>query len=304
MFKYHVFALLLGTILEYVFGHIYGMFNPFDSVKRWVKFLDRALLGDEIILLEPSKQKSLGLWFVFLSIMPVLVIITFFTMRCYEISPVIGVLFEACASYLCIEGNRLYYGGRDVMSSFYGGGTSAMEYAASTFLGKPDVGENEAEITKATITYLANETSDALISPLFVMFLFGPIGGFLYRTIDLMDSQVGYKDNRYRHFGYFTARLNTIVDFIQGRFSGALTVFAARHTFGAFNGNNASFIHLRDKNKAISAFAGAIGIALLGGTIGDDDKESFAKDIRTATKLMRNDFLLIQAILMFLLLFF
>ena len=81
-------------------------------------------------------------------------------------------------------------------------------------------------------------------------------------------------------------------------------MFAARHTFGAFNGKNASFIHLRDKNKAISAFAGAIGIALLGGTIGDDDKESFAKDIRTATKLMRNDFLLIQAILMFLLLFF
>ena len=304
MFKYHVFALLLGTILEYIFGHIYSMFNPFDSMKRWIEFLDRALLGDEIILLEPSKQKSLGLWFVFLSIMPALAFVTFFTMLCYEISPFIGVVFEAILSYLCIEGNRLYYGGREVMSAFYGGGVPAMKYAAITFTGKTYVGNNEAEITKTTITYIANETSDALLSPLFVMFLFGPVGGFLYRTIDLMDAQVGYKDSRYRYFGFFTARLNSIVDFIPGRFGGALTVFAARHTFGDFDGKNASFIHLRDKNKAISAFAGAIGMALSNGVIGEDDKEALAKDIRTATKLMRNDFLLIQAILLFLLIFF
>ena len=138
----------------------------------------------------------------------------------------------------------------------------------------------------------------------FVMFLFGPVGGFVYRTIDLMDKQVGYLDKRYSYFGYFTAKLNTIIDFIPARFAGALTVFTARFTFGGFNGKNARFIHLRDRNKAISAFAGALGISLKDGQVGDDDRIPEARDIRPATKLMRNDFVICQLILLFLLLFF
>lgn len=304
MFKYHVLALLLGTILDYVFGHIYSIWNPFDSIKKWIAFLDRALLGDEIILLEPSKQRSLGLWFVFLNLVPVFAITTFFTMLCFEISPVVGIIFEAFATYLCIDGNRLFYGARDVMNTFYGHSLHDMASSARTFVGLDEVGDSEADITKTTITHLANETSDAVISPIFVMFLFGPVGGFVYRTIDLMDKQVGYLDKRYSYFGYFTAKLNTIIDFIPARFAGALTVFTARFTFGGFNGKNARFIHLRDRNKAISAFAGALGISLKDGQVGDDDRIPEARDIRPATKLMRNDFVICQLILLFLLLFF
>lgn len=304
MFKYHILALLLGTILDYVFGHIYSIYNPFDSIKKWIAFLDRALLGDEIILLEPSKQRSLGLWFVFLTLVPVFAVTTFFAMLCFEISPVVGVIFEAFATYLCIDGNRLFYGARDVMNSYYGHGLHDMKSSAVQFSGADEVGEDEATIAQTTITHLANEASDSVISPIFVMFLFGPVGGFVYRTIDLMDRQVGHLDRRYTHFGFFTAKLNTIIDYIPGRFSGLLTVFAARFSFGEFNGKNARFIHFRDKNKALSAFAGALGISLKDGQIGDADKIPEAKDIRPATKLMRNDFLICQVILVIFLLFF
>ena len=57
MFKYHILALLLGTILDFVFGKIYSIWNPFDSIRGFVKYLDRALLGDEIILLEFIPRK-------------------------------------------------------------------------------------------------------------------------------------------------------------------------------------------------------------------------------------------------------
>lgn len=304
MFKYHVLALLLGTILDFCFGRIYSIWNPFSTIKDWISYLDRALLGDEIILLEPSKQRTLGGWLVFLTLLPVLILISFFTMLCYDIAPWVGVLFEAFASYLCLNGHYLFYGARSVMTDYYGEGMSAMNYSASVFM-KQDVEEETPEkTTEAVITYLANEATDAVLSPLFVMFLFGPVGGFLYRTIDLIDGRIGHKNIRYEHFGYLAAKINSLVDYLPGRFNGALTVFAARHTFGDFNGKNAKYIHLRDRNKAISAYAGALEISLKDGTIGDSDIIPEPKDIRRATNLLRNTFIIYQVFLLFLLVFF
>ena len=135
MFKYHVLALLLGTCLEFSFGRIYGLWNPFDSIKRWIKYLDRALLGDDIILLEPSKQKFFGGWLVALTLIPTTLAILFFTMLCYEVSPVFGVIFEALASYYCLDANHVFYGARNVMFSYYGDGVGAMNYAAGLLTG-------------------------------------------------------------------------------------------------------------------------------------------------------------------------
>lgn len=304
MFKYHVFALLLGTILDFMFGRTYSIWNPFDSVKSWAKYLDRALLGDEIILLEPNKQKSLGAWFIILSVLPVFVLSAFFTMLFYEISPFIGIIFEAFISYLCIEGHQLYYGAKEVMKDYYGGGIRAMEQSTYIYTGSNTLEATEENLTCATITYLSKETADSLISPLFIMFLFGPVGGMLYKTVDILDSQVGHFNNRYRYFGYYTARLNTVLDYIPGRFSGWITVFAAKHTFGGFNGKNAAFINLRDKYKAVGAFAGALELSLKNGSIGDRDRVAEAKDIRTAVTLMKNDYILFQLFLLILVVFF
>jgi len=304
MFKYHVLALLLGTILDYFFGRIYSLWNPFDSIKKMVKFLDRALLGDEIILLEPSKQKNFGCWLIILVLFPVFALISFFTMLCFEISPVLGIIFEAVASYYCLEGRYLFYGARTVSEDYYGDGLIVMKATAQIFTEKEIDDTDSSSISQQVITHLSNEASDAVLSPFLILFLFGPIGGFIYRTIDIIDKQVGHLSKRYEYFGYYPARLNHLVDYLPGRFSGAITVLAARYTFGDFNGKNARYIHMRDKTKAISAYAGALGIKLKDGTIGDADKEAEPKDIKRATALLRNTFLLSQCILLILLIIF
>ncbi|SCZ79302.1 cobalamin biosynthesis protein CobD/CbiB [Pseudobutyrivibrio xylanivorans] len=304
MFKLHIFALLLGTILDFIIGPLYTVWNPFDSIGRWIKFLDRALLGDEIILLEDSKQKSLGLWMLFLVLLPVVAVVSFFVILGYEIAPFVGVIIEAITTYFCLEANRLFYLGREVMNSYYGDGIPAMRHALELLTGGDVEEDDEESLTARAVTYIANEAGDSVVSPLFVMFLFGPVGGFIYRTVDLMDARLGHKNKRYNVFGFYTAKFNQIIDWLPGRISGVLAVFAARYTFGDFHGKNARYIHLRDRYKAISAFAGAIGIRLKDESIGDADRVAEPKDIRTATALMRNMFLTCQLILVILLLFF
>ena len=302
MFKLHILALLLGTILDVLVGPLYSVWNPFDSVKKWIKFLDRALLGDEIILLEPSKQEHLGIWAIALVLSPVIVFVSFFNMLCYDISPFLGVIFEALATYFCLEGNRTFYLGRNVMESYYSDGMDSMNKAYEILTREEEVSSaSEKVLTEKTVTVIANEAGDSVISPLVVMFFLGPVGGFIYRSLDLLDRQIAHKNQRYQHFGFYVAKLNQIIDYLPSRFSGLLAVFAARHTFGDFNGKNARYIHLRDRFKAVSAFSGAIGIKLKDGTIGDEDKVPEPKDIRRATSLMANMFFTCQILLFILL---
>ena len=304
MFKYHVLALLLGSILDFFLGRIYSIWNPFDSVKSLIKYLDRALLGDEIILLEPAKQKSLGLWLVMIVIMPVFVVSAFFTMLCYDIAIPVGILFEAFATYLCIETRYIYNSGKIIMEDFYGDGIDAMKYSYEIFSGKLSEGQDEEQVTKETITFIANETSDWILSPMLVMFLFGPVGGFVYRTIDMIDKAIGYKTYRYNHFGYAAATLNRIIDYIPSRFSGVVTVFVAKYILPGVNGKNAKYINIRDRFKAVSAFSGALEMKLKNDLVGDDDKEAAPSDIKRAISLELCDFVFIQCFLVILLLFF
>ncbi len=277
MFKYHLWALLLATVLDFIFGRIYSVWNPMDSIESLVKHLDRALLGDELILLEPERQKKMGLWMLAMVLLPVFVITSFFTMLGYEIAPIVGVIVEAILSYFCLEGHRLFY----------------LAIDASRYVD----GDHEEAISN-----FANDASDMVLSPLIIMFLFGPVGGFLFRALDIMDKQVGHKSYRYEYFGYYVASLFTIVNYIPGRFSGTFTAFTAKVTFGDFNWKNARYINLRDRTKAMGAFAGALEIKLYHNekSAGDADKNPEAKDVKTAALLLRNEFILFQLFLLIL----
>lgn len=307
MFKLHVFALLLGTILEFVFGRIYSIWNPFESIKRLIGFLDRALLGDELILLEPSKQRSFGRWLIAIVLIPVFVVILLFTVLCYEIAPFFGVLFEAISTYFCLDYHRLYYGGIGVMEDFYSDGIAVMKHSAGIFMDREEEIDTESGVTRDVITYLAKESGHSVLSSLFVMFLFGPVGGFLYRSLIIIQDIIGNSEAcnyRYEYFGQPIVQVNKVVDWLPSRVSGELIVFCARHTFGGFNGKNAKYIYMRDGRGSVPAFAGALEIALETGLIGDNDKAIEAKDIRKAVGLLKNSFLLCQVILVFLLVFF
>lgn len=304
MFKYHILALFIGTVLEMFLKKQYCIWNPFDVIRAWIKYLDRALLGDDLILLEPSKQKCFGLWLVILVLFPVFAISLFFMLLAYEISPIVGVIIEAIASFYCFDASYTYYISREIAESYYADGVEAMREEAQLFTQSDLENADIEEINNSVITKVANEAGDSSISPMLIMFLFGPVAGFAYRTIDLLDSIVGHHTDRYEYFGYYTARLNRIIDFIPGRFSGLLCVFAARFSFGDFHWKNARYIDMRDRTKAISAFAGALELELKKGTVGDADKVTEVNDIKRAASLHRNMFIICQCILVILLVFF
>jgi adenosylcobinamide-phosphate synthase len=160
-------------------------------------------------------------------------------------------------------------------------------------------------VSKACVETVAENTSDGVIAPMLYTAFGGPIAGMLYKAINTMDSMIGYKNERYLHFGTFAARLDDIVNYLPARCSAIAMILAAFLGGKDYSGRQAIRIFLRDRynhkspNSAQteSVCAGALGLELAGPasyfkkivqkpTIGDKKREVEAEDIPRSCRLM------------------
>jgi adenosylcobinamide-phosphate synthase len=130
---------------------------------------------------------------------------------------------------------------------------------------------DEAGVSRAAIESLAENSSDGVIAPLFWLLVFGLPGIAVYKAINTADSMIGHLNDRYRDFGWASARLDDLVNWIPARITGVLLVAACFVTSGA-NAREAWNTMLEDAGKHDSpnagwpeaAMAGALGFSLGG----------------------------------------
>jgi adenosylcobinamide-phosphate synthase len=127
---------------------------------------------------------------------------------------------------------------------------------------------NEQQIASAAVESIAESTTDGITTPFFFFALFGVPGAFAFRVINTLDSTVGYKDPENINIGWFSAKLDTIANYIPARLTAILMVAAA--ALLGENWRESWRILQRDKAKTnsvnagwtMSAMAGALGVQL------------------------------------------
>jgi len=129
----------------------------------------------------------------------------------------------------------------------------------------------EEELTRAVVETVAENIVDAVIAPLFYALIGGAPLAMLYRASNTLDSMVGYRNDRYRHFGWASARWDDVMNWIPARLTGLLLILVALLQPGLSAKRSAAairrFAHLHPSpNSGIpeSAVAGALGIELGG----------------------------------------
>jgi len=127
---------------------------------------------------------------------------------------------------------------------------------------------SDTQVISAGVETVAEGMGDGIASPLFYYALFGIPGAYAYRAINTLDSMVGYKDQEFMNLGWFSARLDSVANWLPARLASILMVAA-----GKLLGESASRswrILLRDRNRTeswnagwlMSAMAGLLGIRL------------------------------------------
>lgn len=93
----------------------------------------------------------------------------------------------------------------------------------SWIVGRDTAQMTEDEVVRATVETVAENTSDGVISPLLYGFLGGAPLALAFKAISTLDSMVGYRSERYRDFGWASARLDDVANYLPAR----LTAVAA-----------------------------------------------------------------------------
>ncbi|MCI5995592.1 MAG: adenosylcobinamide-phosphate synthase CbiB, partial [Blautia sp.] len=95
-------------------------------------------------------------------------------------------------------------------------------YAVSMIVGRDTQVLDETGVTKAAVETVAENTSDGIIAPMLFMAIGGAGLGFFYKSINTMDSMVGYKNEKYLYFGRAAAKLDDVVNFLPSRIAALL----------------------------------------------------------------------------------
>ncbi len=186
----------------------------------------------------------------------------------------------------------------------------------SRIVGRDTARLDRAGIIRGAVETVAENSSDGITAPVFwaivgslFAYFFGKneilwaaYGCMAYKTINTMDSMLGYKNEKYRAFGFFPAKIDDLVNYFPARLT-ALSMVIAAFIIGK-NYKKSMKILVRDCRNHTSpnagfpeaAVAGALDIQLGGSSfyggvlyrkpsIGDNSRRVQAVDILTTNKL-------------------
>jgi len=123
------------------------------------------------------------------------------------------------------------------------------------------------EISRAVVESVAENTVDAVVAPAFWGLIGGAPGALGYRAVNTMDATVGHHNDRYEDYGWASARLDDVANFVPARLTAALVVAvrprAARDVWRAVR-HDAPSHPSPNAGVAEAAFAAALGLRLGG----------------------------------------
>ena len=305
------YAVLGGFVLDAVFGDPAWLPHPVVYMGKAISALEKGLRTR--LPKTPEGELWGGRILAFCLPVGTFALASLVCMGAAALHPLLGLAVQMfwCGQALAAKG--LVQESMNVYRELTKPDLPAARIAVSRIVGRDTQALTAEGVTKAAVETVAENASDGVIAPLLYMLLGGAPLALTYKAINTMDSMVGYKNERYLHFGRAAAKLDDIANYLPSRIAALLWVAAA-----ALTGNdarNAWRIWRRDRRnhaspnsaQTESACAGALNVQLAGPayyfgeyypkpTIGDAVRSIEPEDIRRADRMMYAESLLALAL--------
>lgn len=139
---------------------------------------------------------------------------------------IIGFLVAVLLIFYCLAGTTLI---REVREVFRAVDRSLEEgrMQVARIVGRDTSELSAQEVRTAALETLAENLSDGVIAPLFWYALLGVPGMLAYKMVNTLDSMIGYRNERYKKFGCFAARMDDVANYIPARLTAFLMIVAS-----------------------------------------------------------------------------
>ena len=231
------------ALLSLLIDRVFGEFSFVKSYKHPVVYIGDLIKFFEEKFYHDSKQRGL---FLVLFVVGIVCLVAFGVESVVKNEYILAIFGSMTISF-----KMLYDSVEDILKN-----PKNIKYLVS----RDTEGLSESDVYKAGIETLGENLSDGVVAPLFYLLLFGLTGAFVYKAINTLDSMVGYKNDRYKNFGYFSAKLDDVANIIPSRLT-AFLLYPRQKVFKCGK--------LHDSPNAgypICAFAYRVGVRLGGDT--------------------------------------
>ncbi|MCR6629544.1 MAG: adenosylcobinamide-phosphate synthase CbiB [Magnetospirillum sp.] len=218
--------LFMALALDAVFGEMGPLFrlapHPVVLVGRLIGRLDKRLNKPS---LPEADRKARGV--VLVALMAALAVGVSLAIAFVARAVPHLWLIEVFAAATLIAQRSLFNHVDDVARALEHNGLEAGRYAVSRIVGRDPQSLDEHGVARAAIESLAENFADAVVAPAFWYVLLGLPGLVLYKTVNTLDSMVGYRNDKYRAFGWASARLDDAMNLVPARLAGLIVTLAA-----------------------------------------------------------------------------
>jgi adenosylcobinamide-phosphate synthase len=247
----NIYIALLAYLIDKFFGEFTFLKHPIIYIGDVISFFEEKFYKD-------SKRRGL------LLVLFVLAVVSFFIFAIYFylqlLAPTLYVIASAILASMFLAHKMLHDSVAEILYAHN------KKELLSQLVSRDTEDLSESDIYKAAIETYAENLNDGVIAPLFYLLLFGLPGIVLYKTINTMDSMVGYRTKRYEKFGKAAARLDDFVNFLPARITALLIMAVAKQKKLFSFYKNGSQHESPNAGHPITAMALTLGIKLGGNT--------------------------------------
>ncbi|KLU58989.1 cobalamin biosynthesis protein CbiB [Peptococcaceae bacterium CEB3] len=214
-------ALLLGFILDRVLGDPAGWPHPVIWLGKAVSWGEKRLNRGTA---RARKRKG--------TLLAVLLIggsygVTWGLLKLAAlIYPLLGLALQVVLIASALAGKSLLEAGKRVYLPLKEGDLPRARRTLAGFVSRDTSNLSEGEVVRATVETLAENFVDGILSPL----LFAAVGGaplaWAFKAVSTLDSMVGYRNERYRSFGWFSARADDWANYLPARLAVPILLLA------------------------------------------------------------------------------
>ncbi len=211
-----VAPLIIGFILDAIFGDPAWLPHPIRLFGSAISLGEKRLNSESYRKFKGVILSSTLVVGIFLFLLIFLKLINEFEYLKIIISSLL--VFYGLANHSLIKESVL------VIQKLNKNGVESARKQLSMIVGRDTKNLSENEIRIAILETLSENLSDGVIAPLLYYFIGGIPAMFAYKMVNTLDSMVGYKNQRYKNFGWFAAKLDDIMNFIPARLTALLMV--------------------------------------------------------------------------------
>lgn len=245
--------LLAALALDWVWGEP-RHWHPLVGFGSMAELAERTWRGGDA---PPTRQRWRGVWAVSLLLIPPAVGVALLAAV-----PGWGTVVSIAALYFALGHRSLHDHARPVAVALAAGDVDRARQLAGRMVSR----DPEAlDVPAATTESVLENGNDGVFGALFWFMLAGAPGAVFYRLANTLDAMWGYRNARYRHFGWAAARLDDCLNYLPARLTALTYALLGDHRLAlACWRSQAAAWDSPNAGPVMAAGAGALNLTLGG----------------------------------------